>query len=556
MPNLHHKRTTQSAQPKHGLGFGLDCFSKGINLHSFSALLSCLPDEMRLLYMSSIVIGKQGSDHLTGTTGNDLLIGQRGNDTLIAGAGNDVLIGGAGNDSLNGGIGNDRYVFAPNFGQDTLVDGDGVDTLDLSSIKDNINFDGWAAKLTAGHNSITWDINVTRIENIVSGSGNDTIVTLDENNLIDAGAGNDTALTGSGTDIIYGGAGNDSLDGGQGNDLIFGGQGNDTLIGNGGNDTVYGDQGNDVFMEWSATGSDAYYGGAGRDTVDYSTSVANTWFYVGASKADSDHVLNNGDIDTLDSIEVIQASTTGSDNRIIATDSASGVSVNLTTGAFHANNSDVEQVLGFRNINGSAYADTLIGNELANEISGDAGNDVIRGQGGDDFLYGDAGNDTLDGGTGNDGLVSGSGNDTLIGGHGDDTLIGGTGNDTYLFTLGDGRDLVVEQDATPGNMDRLVFDNSIKQAKIALFQTANGDLQIGYTNSTSDLITIQGQASASGSIERLELSNGHFMTSNDVNQVIQTMANYANTHGISLTSLDDVKNHADLMTIVNAGWHS
>src|SRR6185312_14490970 len=57
---------------------------------------------------------------------------------------------------------------------------------------------------------------------------------------------------------------------------------------------------------------------------------------------------------------------------------------------------------------------TGTGNNLANRLSGGAGNDTLSG---------DLGNDTLVGGDGNDRLDGGVGADTMIGGNGDDTFV-------------------------------------------------------------------------------------------------------------------------------------
>jgi RTX calcium-binding nonapeptide repeat (4 copies) len=64
--------------------------------------------------------GNAGSDLLDGGSGNDRMAGGAGNDTLIGAAGNDMLEGGTGDDSLAGGAGNDAFVFAQNFGNDTI----------------------------------------------------------------------------------------------------------------------------------------------------------------------------------------------------------------------------------------------------------------------------------------------------------------------------------------------------------------------------------------------------------------------------------------------------
>jgi Ca2+-binding RTX toxin-like protein len=63
----------------------------------------------------------------------------------------------------------------------------------------------------------------------------------------------------------------------------------------------------------------------------------------------------------------------------------------------------------YENVNGTPYADNIVGNDLEN---------VINGGSGDDYLYGGAGNDTLDWDVSQRG-----GNDYLEGGDGDDTYV-------------------------------------------------------------------------------------------------------------------------------------
>ncbi|KQR88064.1 right-handed parallel beta-helix repeat-containing protein [Sphingomonas sp. Leaf343] len=72
---------------------------------------------------------------------------------------------------------------------------------------------------------------------------------------------------------------------------------------------------------------------------------------------------------------------------------------------------------------------TVHGNELANIMSGSAGDNVMYGEGGNDNLQGGAGADTLYGGSGNDTLKGDEGNDRLYGEEGNDLLYGGAGND-------------------------------------------------------------------------------------------------------------------------------
>ena len=95
-----------------------------------------------------------GNDTLTGQWLDNVLDGGYGNDKLYGNWGNDTLIG-LGNDTLNGGA-----------GIDTIVYGDS--DVHVSLLWDNNN----KAQDTGRSLDI---IDVTAIENITSGSGNDTL---------------------------------------------------------------------------------------------------------------------------------------------------------------------------------------------------------------------------------------------------------------------------------------------------------------------------------------------------------------------------------------------
>jgi Ca2+-binding RTX toxin-like protein len=83
--------------------------------------------------------GLGGADSLTGGAGDDILDGGDGNDVLNGNGGSDTITGGAGNDIINGGAGFDTLVFAPGFGNDTVVSfdhnpaGGGQDLIDLTA---------------------------------------------------------------------------------------------------------------------------------------------------------------------------------------------------------------------------------------------------------------------------------------------------------------------------------------------------------------------------------------------------------------------------------------
>jgi Ca2+-binding RTX toxin-like protein len=73
-------------------------------------------------------------------------------------------------------------------------------------------------------------------------------------------------------------------------------------------------------------------------------------------------------------------------------------------------------------VNGSQYADELIGDEVRNWLGGGAGDDLLYGMGGDDSMEGHNGNDNMWGGIGNDWFRGGSGNDEMSGGEGYDRI--------------------------------------------------------------------------------------------------------------------------------------
>jgi Ca2+-binding RTX toxin-like protein len=207
----------------------------------------------------------------------------------------------------------------------------------------------------------------------------------------------------------------------------------------------------------------------------------------------------------------------------------------------------------------TAAGNSMFGGDGNDYLYGGDGNDTVSGEAGNDFLNGGGGNNILQGGAGNDSLyadyynnVANDGNNTLVGGIGSDLLQGGGVSDTYQFSKGDGQDTIIDG----GGSDKVLLDNTIAKANVALFQTSAGNLQIGYTNSAGDLITVQGQNTANGVVERFQLGDGSYLSNADVNNVIQAMSSYASSHGASFTSLSDVEHNANLMSIINTAWHT
>jgi serralysin len=117
----------------------------------------------------------------------------------------------------------------------------------------------------------TWSNNVgiafgTVIENVLGGSGSDTITGNDVANLIRGGLGNDSIDGGTGDDYLRGDEGDDRIVGGAGFDDINGNMGNDTASGGAGPDWVVGGKDNDRLA--GDDGDDIVYGNLGNDTCD------------------------------------------------------------------------------------------------------------------------------------------------------------------------------------------------------------------------------------------------------------------------------------------------
>src|SRR5581483_1659157 len=113
--------------------------------------------------------------------------GAKGNDTLIGGSGDDSIDGDNDNDTLSGGGG----------GADLLRGDAGLDTANYSDRTDNltITLDGQA---NDGANGGAEGDNV-QTEEVITGSGNDTLIGSEGDDFLDGGAGADS-INGEGGD--------------------------------------------------------------------------------------------------------------------------------------------------------------------------------------------------------------------------------------------------------------------------------------------------------------------------------------------------------------------
>ncbi len=439
------------------------------------------------------LVGGAGNDDLTGSTASNTLTGGGGADDLVGLDGDDLLDGGLGADDMDGDLGTDTATYAAR-ATAVVVTINGVANDGSTGEGDNVRTD---------------------VENLVSGSGQDS-------------------LTGSGAPNV-----------------IHGGPGNDTIAGGLGNDDEHGDGGNDTFTEdAAANGADDFFGGADNgattigDLVTYNQRT--TTIRVTIDGTADDGASAEGDNVHTD-IESARGGTRGDvlvgspgPNRLLglgAGDSLDGglgpdvlvggpgvdtatyasrtapLEVSLNGIANDGQDGELDNVLeDVENVLGGSSNDSLYGSPFANRFTGGMGNDFFDGATGADRFEGGGNYDTVDyssrsirvvgsiDGGANDGtdadadgvgeegddirpdvewLVGGSGNDRLVasddsafieglwGKGGDDDLRGLGGRDT--FRGGSGADVM----AGGADSDRAFYDDHIGDVDVSLDDVAN-----------------------------------------------------------------------------------
>ena len=151
-----------------------------------------------------ILFGDDGDDDMFGGGDDDMMYGGAGGDRMFGQNGNDLLDAGEGQDSVFGGNGDDLIVASLNDGNDTYYGGDisadaGNDTLDMGFLTVGAVVDlgtgvggrGSAVSSESGTDAL-WGV-----ENVVTGSGNDTITMSNSVNVVDGGQGEDVFIFGS-----------------------------------------------------------------------------------------------------------------------------------------------------------------------------------------------------------------------------------------------------------------------------------------------------------------------------------------------------------------------
>jgi Ca2+-binding RTX toxin-like protein len=393
---------------------------------------------------------------------------------------------------------------------------------------------GAGNEVTDGTNTVNWDSNV--IENVVGGSGNDSITGNIDNNSLVGGAGNDSLTGGGGNDTLDGSSGDDTyyFSGTWGSDLVVDSAGNDTvdltgttanvtinLTSGGGNEITDGTN----IVNWDGSVIENAVGGSGNDTMVGSSANNKLTGGAGADSLEGstgNDTLNGGTgDDTLKGgadNDTYQGFNTSSGLDIIddlsgAADVASFIGYNTTALTWSAVDSNSDGKLdrlvmdfgGGHTVQVENYFDNTsadvqasgMGSGLIESLSfdndaavtfaevqalfgqsqtGTSGADTLTGGDGNDTLDGAGGNDSLSGGAGHDSLVGGTGNDTLVGGNGNDTLNGGDGDDSIVG--GTGNDTVnggTGNDTLNGGSDDDIYYFSGTWGQDTIIDTAGND---------------------------------------------------------------------------------
>jgi Ca2+-binding RTX toxin-like protein len=461
---------------------------------------------------SDVINGGEGDDIMNGGGGDDNLFGEEGNDVLNGGAGVDTMVGGNGNDVYLV----DRYSLIPFMEQDRdvviEVPNAGVDTVEsyvpyyeLTANVENLVLKGDAGGLFFGGGNGAFGIG-NDLDNLIIGS--------DRGNYLDGRGGSNTLQGGQGDDIYIVRSDGDTVieTAGQGEqdtvrsnitytlvpnveNLFL--EGVDSINGTGNtlNNVIVGNEGNNILS--GDLGNDTLYGGRGED------------------------ILQGG---LGDDVYGVQSNTT-----VVEEAAGEGIDTVATYLIDYTLTDNVENLVIKDPIEGPVPMTTGTGNAENNLLQGGIGANILNGEAGDDYL---------------------------IGAQFTDTLNGGAGNDTYLFRLNDGADTVTDEE---GTLDTMRFNNSIAQDNIVVFRDnndPNSSLQVGYVDNTTDQITVIGQTADNTNIERFELQNGLFMDAEDMNKVVSAMTQYAENNGVTFDSLQSVRDNADLISIVNGGWHA
>nr|WP_128927173.1 calcium-binding protein [Bradyrhizobium guangxiense] len=521
------------------------------------------------------------NNSITGTSANDVLVGTSQNEGIFGLGGNDRLQGLGGNDTLDGGAGFDRAVYSDatgpitvnlaagtgsgaGVGSDTLISIEGAVGGDFADTFDATGFTGWSTQPgvalgqsafegRGGDDVITGRINalgqsLTRVEYLSASAA----VTVD----LAAGTGQGTAagdVANVGHDTftnalqgVFGSAYGDTLYGSNNASFTYevfeGRGGNDYIDGRGGYDmaaynndlattsgitvnlaagTVVGDSsiGTDTLRDVEAVRGTNFddifdatgYGLAGALNVSSTNGSFNDF----AGAGGNDTIIGNGN--TRLNYSSAQAAVTVDLQITIGTAvTVAGTATGTTEGT--------DTFTGVNAVQGSVFADTLLGSNYNNNFTALGGDDYIDGRGGFDT----ASYNNLNTVTGGIAVNMAAGTVTGDASTGTDTLrnieaVQGTGYADSYDATGYGLAGALNVSTSNGSFNQfegLGGDDSV---------TGNGNTRVLYSNATGAVtITIGagGAGSASG-----DASTGHDTFNSGVNSVFGS--NFADVYDAS-----------------------
>jgi Ca2+-binding RTX toxin-like protein len=534
---------------------------------------------------TNVITGDANANNLTGTIHNNIMYGLGGNDTLNGGAGNDTLDGGTGADSMIGGTGDDVYVVDTT--SDKVVEStsanEGSDTVQssiaftLGTYIENLTLTGTSAINGTGNTLNNYMIGNSNVNTLTGNSGNDTLDGGDGADSLVGGTGNDTYIvdnTGdkvteslsAGTDTVLSsvtftlgsnveyltltgttainGTGNtlaNRITGNSANNTLSGGSGADTMIGGAGDDIYIVDNTGDVITESTDEGIDSVQSSV---TYTLAANVENLTLTGTSTRNGTGNTLNNyltgnsavntltggAGNDTLDGGTGADSLVGGTGDDVYIVDNTSDKVVESTT-----TNEGTDTVRSSITYTLGTYVEnlTLIGTSAINGT----GNTL------DNTMIGNSNTNTL---TGN------NGNDTLAGGLSNDILTGGNGSDTYLFGNADGLDTINETAGVSGDIDALKLTEASTTDPVIVKD--GNDLYVFIDSGNYMKIASEFQQTNYG-IERLEVSDGHYITRTDIQTIVDTMNDINNSGMDIIQKYDAMMNSEDYQNVLAASWH-
>ncbi|KIT15064.1 calcium-binding protein [Jannaschia aquimarina] len=407
-------------------------------------------DDLRGGSRDDRIVGNKGNDRMSGGSGNDLLVWNNGDgsDKMNGGSGYDRVQVNFDTDLVNDDLQNkdvaefsvtdkgvqfarievndqtERGLFQldirktedleTNFGggDDTAVivdlvldeitldldGGDGIDTLDLSQAA------GPVGKVDLGKGQLG-DSAAVNFENVVGTAFDDRIRGDREDNVLSGGDGEDRLNGRGGDDRIVGNKGDDKMSGGAGNDLLVwnNGDGSDKMNGGSGydrvqvnfdTDLVNDDLQNKDVAEFSVTDKGVQFA-----RIEVNDQTERGLFQLDIRKTEDLETNFGGGDDTAVIVDLvldeIRLDLDGGDgiDTLDLSQAAAGIEVDLSAGTM-----DGSTAVNFENVTGTAFDDTIRGDDGDNVIRSGSGNDIMSGGAGADtfvFDFGDEGVDVI-----------------------------------------------------------------------------------------------------------------------------------------------------------------